>query len=122
MMIDDNFTSQVMNLINQIFQKFQRVCSGGLFILHGLVVGGQLIEQLEQGQNKQLYGLFCQMLNFLQTAMTQIDKTDDMGTRVSCGIISDFCSHLPSLIIQDENSLQALIQACLNVLENHDVE
>jgi hypothetical protein len=45
-----------------------------------------------------------------------------MGTRLSCGLISDFCASIPEVLISDEAVLQGLLKACLNVLTSNDVE
>jgi len=63
--------------------------------VHGLLAGGFLTKAISENASEIMMSKFNQLISFLTTAMGDPDKTDDLGTRLSCGFISDLCSDVP---------------------------
>jgi hypothetical protein len=64
--------------------------SGGLFILHGLIatVGTRFNSD------------HCQkIIAYLVSAMTDLKLADDLGVRMSCGLVSDLCNNLSGQVV-----------------------
>jgi hypothetical protein len=59
--------------------------SGGLFIVHGLIASvGERFNADHMGK----------IVTYLVSAMQEPTSTDDLGVRMSCGLVSDLCSCL----------------------------
>lgn len=105
--LDDNLISETVRLVVFMFNQFQRVTTGGLFIIHGLTaVGNRLIPH------------FGALKDFLIHAC-QLQGCDEMGVRFAIGLISDF-----SNMMHDQMSqyLEAIINPLLNVLSDNNLE
>ncbi len=77
-MINDLLMGQIVNLIIFVFTQSQSVNSGGLFILHGLVVAVE----------HRIAPHICLFKDYLVCAIN-MQNTDEMGVRMACGLISD---------------------------------
>lgn len=101
---------KIVDLVIFIFSSSQSVNSGGLFVLHGLVVtvGERIAPHIST---------FC---DYLACAIN-MQNTDEMGVRLACGLISDLGNHCPSYIVQ---FLPKIMQALENVMsgENYETE
>ena len=80
--IDDQLLKKIIDLIVFVFSQSQSVSSGGLFILHGLVV--------TVGERMRAH--IPSFINYLVFAIN-MQNTDEMGVRLACGLISDLGNH-----------------------------
>ena len=83
--------------------------SGGLFILHGLITAVK--EKIDP--------FLGNILNYLIAAMTLTANTDEMGARVSCGLVTDLFS---SSRHASTPHVPKIMPALLHVLKSQDIE
>ena len=84
--IDDEFLGKIIDLVVYVFTSYEKVISGGLFILNGLI--NCVEERIEP--------LVHKFIKFVVQSMTEPGATDDMGIRLACGLLSDLCSAVSS--------------------------
>jgi len=61
-----------------------QIMSGGLLILHGLIVATE----------KRILPHLSTIVPFIESAISDSSFTDGMGTRLACGLVSDLSTHL----------------------------
>ena len=106
--IDDQLLKKIVDLIVFVFSQSPSVSSGGLFILHGLVVTvGERIG--------------AHILSFIHYVLCAINmqNTDEMGVRLACGLISDISNHCQGYII---NFLPDIMLALEQVMAGEQYE
>lgn len=81
--ISDAMLEAFVNQATSVFQRSQRVTSGGIFILHGLIatVEGRIMPQISK------------FITFLCCAL-KMETCDDMSTRLAAGLISDLSNSI----------------------------
>ena len=86
--VTEDMLQLFLNLAINNFQQFSKVTSGGLFILHGLVV---TVEE-------RIAPHVGQFIEYIMSAM-KMENCDPIGTRVACGLISDLANSIEGDII-----------------------
>ena len=76
--ISDDYITQVIGLTENLFQTHQKVLSGGLIIVHGLVAAVQT----------RIKPHLAKLMQYLLAAMTN-SSSDQLSVRFACGLISD---------------------------------
>lgn len=86
--ISDQLMKQIVDLVIYVFTQSQTVCSGGLFILHGLL----------SAVEERIAPHIGSFIDYLVCAINLIN-TDEMGVRLACGLVSDLGNHCTESIV-----------------------
>lgn len=81
--IDDNMLAAFVQIAVGSFHKAQRVTSGGIFVLHGLI---STVEHRIEPH-------IAQFIDFLVCSL-RMQESDEMSTRLSAGLISDISNSI----------------------------
>ena len=86
--INDAMMIALVEQAVSVFQRAQRVTSGGIFLLHGLIatVESRILPQVPQ------------FIEFLVCAL-RMESCDDMSTRVAAGLVSDLANSVGAEIL-----------------------
>ena len=106
--VSDQLMQQIVELVRFCFNQSQSVCSGGLFILNGLVgtVGERIVPHIHS------------FSDYLVCAI-KWENTDEMGVRMACGLISDLGNNCTGNII---SYLPQIMGALQNVMGSNEYE
>ena len=93
--IDDNMLAAFVQIAVGSFHRAQRVTSGGIFVLQGLIATVE--HRIEPHIHQFMEFLVCSL---------RMQESDEMSTRLSAGLISDisnsigegFCRYLPQVM------------------------
>ena len=85
--INDALLKQIVDLIIFVFNQSQYVSTGGLFILHGLVVA----------VGERISPYIAVFKDYLVCAINK-QNTDEMGVRLACGLVSDLGNHCQGVL------------------------
>ena len=101
-LIDDGLLGQIADLAIYAFTQAQKVTSGGLLILHGLIAA------VEERIAPRVGG----MMRFLLLAV-KMESTDEMGCRLASGLISDIANSVMGQIAEHLQDIMPALQANL---------
>ena len=108
--IDDNMLAAFVQIAVSSFHRAQRVTSGGIFVLQGLIAAVE--HRIEPHISSFMEFLICSL---------RMQDSDEMSTRLSAGLISDISNSISEGFVQWMPQVMPLLQAILNK-ENFDPE
>ena len=100
--ISDQMLAVLVDQVVQVFQNFQKVMAGGLFILHGLIATVEL----------RIVAHLPKVMDYLVCSL-RAEQCDTMSTRLTAGLISDLSNSVQGEIVQYLPKIMPLLQAIL---------
>ena len=106
--INDQMINAFVDQAVSVFQRAQRVTSGGIFLLHGLIAAVE----------ERILPHISKFMQFLVCAL-RMESCDDMSTRLAAGIISDLSNNIGAAMIQ---YLDQIVPEFIKILQKNDYD